>query len=414
LNQAQKVAAARVSGIAHSAGRLAARPPAKNPKASSRPAETAGVGRPERAIGQQVRKRRRHDLDAAQIDPVAAREDGIEAIGLVGLVEVGIADEHHPALQIGRGGGPGAQRDRDEAVLHALLHELAVGHGPDRAGRPVEVEVAVARAGIERGERTQQGRGRIGGRRYRGEPRLHALGELRIGEEHLPQAPHHQSHVGGGLDRPGARRQAVQAVRAGRREELPPLPVDRKGVELEGHRRSRRQVAHARLEGPELDRRLAELGQRERRERGCRVGEQRRRRELLLDPGPAAHLAVRALDRLAPANQALEEHDPIGRRDRQREHRVLVARLDPAEVNVDYADRDLPLGQALDQRRVNGARPVARQLGEAEVAPGGAVDRDHRDLLRRWQRAAQLEQPGEPDLLLERRAQGRKDQRGAA
>ena len=82
------------------------------------------AGRSVRSVNR-LRERRRHDLDAAEIDAIAAGEDGIEAIRLVGLEQVRIADEHDPAAQIGRHPRLGRQPDPDEPLLRPLLTRLA-------------------------------------------------------------------------------------------------------------------------------------------------------------------------------------------------------------------------------------------------------------------------------------------------
>ena len=53
------------------------------------------IARLKRSPAQQIGVGRGHDLDAAEIDPVLAGEARIEAVWLIGIVEIGIADKDH-------------------------------------------------------------------------------------------------------------------------------------------------------------------------------------------------------------------------------------------------------------------------------------------------------------------------------
>ena len=59
-----------------------------------------GGARRKRSPAQQIRISGRHDLDAAEINPVLAGEAGVEAVGLIRIVEIGMSDEDHMVGQI--------------------------------------------------------------------------------------------------------------------------------------------------------------------------------------------------------------------------------------------------------------------------------------------------------------------------
>ena len=58
------------------------------------------AARLKRPLRQQIGVSRGHDLDAAEIDAVLAGEARIEAVWLIRIVEIGIADEDHVIVEI--------------------------------------------------------------------------------------------------------------------------------------------------------------------------------------------------------------------------------------------------------------------------------------------------------------------------
>ena len=85
-----------------------------------------------------------------------------------------------------------------------------------------------------------------------------------------------------------------------------PLVVNRKRLQLQSDGRCGRRTADARFERPEFERRLVQLGQRERAEglgSGC---ENLYGRLLLLDPGPPAILPVGGDHTSPPRGQPFE------------------------------------------------------------------------------------------------------------
>ena len=105
------------------------------------------VARPYRPLGEQIRKRGRHDFNAAEIDPVATRKGRVEAVRLVRIVQIRVADEDDFAGQIAHSFSARSAPVRQ----HRLVWE-----GLNPCPGSVEVEIAIFGAGVESRERPKQ------------------------------------------------------------------------------------------------------------------------------------------------------------------------------------------------------------------------------------------------------------------
>ena len=314
--------------------------------------------RRERALLEQIRNRGRAELDAAQVDSGALREDRDEIVLLLRLPRLRQPHEHHFAVD-GDVAGP--------------LERAIVRQRGNAASRAIEIQEAAARARIQIEQHFQRRSGRC---RVAASLELAMRRSAQSAVALKSPADHRDRHLELVLLLHGRPRPWPLNRRARPREldELHEVLVVRQQVRLHHHHRQRRHVVAGSAERPRLSYGHRHCRQDERRRAeggGFQLGQGQR---ACLDPSFRA-----AAERQHVAPRLLEQHDVAGPLDRSREQCRRRARAPLVKHQVER-DRARSLRrETLEQLRVQIARPSIELGRLADGARRVARDADDDD-----------------------------------